>query len=99
MIRPFPPKDADDRLRFYWDFSAWVADCGALVSYVIAFDDDPDGACVLDGHAQGAGPYAGWVMAWIKAGTRDVTYYPRCRATFADGTIKDDTRSVIIVDQ
>lgn len=95
-MKAFPVKDSDDRLRYYWDFSAWIADCGAIVGYDVAIESPPDEALELAGTVQGTGSYAAWVMAWVIGGTRFVTYLLRCRATFADGSVKDDVRSLTV---
>jgi hypothetical protein len=93
MIRPWPPKDADSKLRYYFDWSAFCAGEGSNVaSYALAIDDAPDLSLVISDDVRSGNV----VQLWLAGGTEDTTYFVRCRVTLADGTIEDETRSLTI---
>ncbi len=94
MIKSWPTKDPDAKLRYYFDWSAFCAGEGSNVaSYQLAIDNPPDAALLLSDDARSGNS----VMVWIAGGTDGSEYIVRCRVTLADGTtVEDESRSLLI---
>jgi hypothetical protein len=93
MIKPWPTKDPNSNLRYYFDWSAFVtAEGSPIASYAIAIDSPPDASLVLGLDADDGS----MIMVWISGGTEGQTYTVRCRVTLANGTVEDESRSLTI---
>ncbi len=93
MIKAWPAKDPNANLRYYFDWTAFVAaESSAITSFDVALDAPPDAALIIGVTALNASQ----VMAWISGGTEGETYVVRCRVTLADGTVEDESRSITI---
>lgn len=97
MIRPFPPKDPDSRLRYWFNWTPWISveAGGTIASYEVVIEDG-DGALVVEGTAIGTGEFASYIMAILSGGTEDVQYTVRSRVTLTDGSTEDASRSITV---
>jgi hypothetical protein len=93
MIKTWPTKDPNAKLRYYFDWSGFCTGEGSNVaSYALSADSPPDAALLLTDDSRSGNI----VMVWIAGGTVDVTYTIRCRVTLVDGSIEDESRSLTI---
>lgn len=92
-IKAWPPKDPNAKLRHYFDFTEFVtAEESALVSYGLNQDEPGDGTLVLADDASSGSQ----IVVWISGGAIGQTYTIRCRATLANGSIDDMSRTLSI---
>ncbi len=97
MIRPWPTKDPDANLRYYFDWRTWlpIENGGVIESFEI-FTDEGDAALLNGGSVEGTNAFAGVIMVWLSGGTLDSDYTVRCRVTLTDGTTEDASRTLRI---
>lgn len=89
----WPYKDPDSHLRYWFDWTDFIAgEESDIDTYALSIDDPPDSSLVIGANAiDGA-----VVMVWLSGGTVGSCYNVRCRVTLFDGTIEDESRSLAI---
>lgn len=93
-LRPWPPKDPNSRLRYYFDWSEFCTGEGSdVASYVLAIDVAPDASLIISDDVRSGNV----IELWLSGGTLDVEYVVRSRVTLANGTIEDESRTLMIV--
>lgn len=92
-IRPWPYKDPNSKLRYYFDWSGFCEGEGSdVASYALAIDVAPDAALLLSDDVRSGNV----IELWLAAGTEGIEYTIRCRVTLANGTIEDESRTLFV---